>query len=140
VGKKKQAAESATSRGARPEVIVDFELEGGLLFVVLANVGSSSARAVKVRFEPEFHGLGGKKSIPRMRMFRALDLLAPQRRLRQLVDDFAAYTAREEPVAIEVALDYRDRDGQRFEERIRHDLRIYRELGEVRRLVAHQDL
>lgn len=137
---KQRAVDAHADPGARrPEVIVDFELDQGLLFVVLANLGTASARSVRVRFQPEFYGVQGEKCISSMRLFRALDLLAPGRRFRQIVDNLSAYFARREPAVIEVSITYRDSGGRRFEERLRHDLRIYRELGEVRPLARIPD-
>jgi hypothetical protein len=136
---KRAVATHADPGARRPEVIVDFELDQGLLFVVLANFGTASARSVRVRFEPEFYGVQGEKCISSMRLFRALDLLAPGRRFRQIVDNLAAYFARREPAVIEVSITYRDSGGRRYEERLRHDLRIYRELGEVRPLARIPD-
>jgi len=47
--------------GRRPEVIVDFHVERGLLFVMLKNIGSSSAYRVVTRFDQPFRGLGGQE-------------------------------------------------------------------------------
>ena len=43
----------------RPDVIVDFLFEDGMLFVAVQNIGSLPAQQVHVIFDPPFKGLGG---------------------------------------------------------------------------------
>ena len=47
---------------ASPEVIVDFTVDRGLLFVSLRNLGPASAYDVTTRFDHRFHGLGGRRT------------------------------------------------------------------------------
>lgn len=48
-----------TSDHPRPEVIVDFVFENGLLFVVVSNIGARPALDVTVRFDKSIRTLGG---------------------------------------------------------------------------------
>ena len=116
----------------RPEVIIDFAVEEGLLTVGLKNVGSTSAYHVRTLFDKPFCGLGGEKSISGMRLFRGLDFLPPEKEYRQFVDYLRAYAKRKEPLRIKATVSYRDRDGNRYEETMWHDLRIFLELGQAR--------
>jgi hypothetical protein len=116
----------------RPEVIVDFTLDEGLLTIHLKNIGARPAYAVKTVFEKPFHGLDGRKCISEMRVFRNLDFMAPGKNLSQFVDMLANYAKRKEPMRIAATLSYRDREGKRYQERIVHNLRIYLELGQAK--------
>jgi len=116
----------------RPEVIVDFGVEDGLLTIHLKNIGDRSAYAVKTTFDRRFHGLDGQKCISEMRLFRRLEFMAPGKDLSQFVDVLANYAKRKEPMRIGATLSYRDREGNRYEDRIVHNLRIYLELGQAK--------
>ena len=116
----------------RPEVIVDFTCRDGILFVVLKNIGARSAYRVTTRFDKPFSGLGGRKPIAELRLFRRLDFMPPGKEFSQLVDPIATYMRRREPARLTATIAYRDREGARFEDVITHDLRIYQDLGEVR--------
>lgn len=125
-----------TNCAARPEVIVDFSLDAGLLSVSLKNVGATSAYRVRTQFDKPFYGLGGEKCISELRLFRQVSFLPPQKEYRQFVDLLAAYAKRKEPMRIKATVSYRDRDGRRYEEIMAHDLRIYLELGQAKIIKA----
>ena len=116
----------------RPEVIIDFAVEEGLLTVALKNVGNTSAYRVRTLFDKPFCGLAGEKSISSMRLFRSLDFLPPQKEYRQFVDHLQAYAKRREPLRIKATVSYRDRDGNRYDETMLHDLRVFLELGQAK--------
>ena len=77
----------------RPDVIVDFVFEDGMLFVAVQNIGSQPALQVHVAFDPPFKGLGGTTSIPELPLFRNIEFLAPSRSIGTLLDSSAAYSA-----------------------------------------------
>jgi len=115
----------------RPRVIVDFEVEDDALLVVIRNIGSEPAAAVRVHFSPSFRGLGGEVEIPQLSVFHRLAFLAPGRSIRALVDPLDAYLGRtepEEPRVIRIRIAYRDGAGHRYRTRIRHDLGIWEDL------------
>lgn len=113
----------------RPDVIVDFVFEDGMLFVAVQNIGSHPALQVHVAFDPPFKGLGGTTSIPALPLFRNIEFLAPSRSISTLLDSSAAYFSRHEPVQITATASYSDRSGQRFSCTMRHDLAIYRDIA-----------
>src|SRR6266850_1111755 len=115
----------------RPDVIVDFLFEDGMLFVAVQNIGSQPAQQVHVTFDPAFRGLGGTASIPELPLFRNIEFLAPSRSIRTLLDSSAAYFARQEPEQITATVTYCDRSGQEFSCTILHDLAIYRDIAFV---------
>ncbi len=113
----------------RPDVIVDFLFEDGMLFVVVQNIGSQPALRVHVAFDPPFKGLGGTASIPELPLFRNIEFLAPSRSICTLLDSSAAYFARQEPEQITATASYSDRSGHEFSCTILHDLAIYRDIA-----------
>ena len=113
----------------RPDVIVDFVFEGGMLFVAVQNIGSHPALRVHVAFDPPFKGLGGTTSIAELPLFRNIEFLAPSRSIRTLLDSSAAYFARKEPERIAATASYSDRSGQKFSSTMLHDLSIYRDIA-----------
>jgi hypothetical protein len=62
------------------DVILDVELERGLLFLVVQNLGRLPAHNVRVRFGQPLHGLGGERRVDRLEIFRRLEFLDPRRR------------------------------------------------------------
>ena len=117
----------------RPEVIIDFHVERGLLFVVLKNIGAASAYDVITRFDQRFRGLGGQKDMTGMALFRRVEFLPPGKQFLQFVDPVNAFFSRREPLRLKATVKYRDRDGARFEDEMPHDLQIYRDLGDIER-------
>ena len=108
-------------------MILDVELERGLLFLVLENLGKLPAHNVRVRFDKPLHGVGGDRRIDRLQIFRRLEFFGPRRRIRVFLDRSALFFAREERTAFEVRLGWRTEDGKRGSRRIRHDLTAYRD-------------
>ena len=118
----------------RPDVIVDFLFEEGMLFVAVQNIGSQPALRVHVTFDPPFKGLGGTAPIPELPLFRNIEFLAPARSIRTLLDSSAAYFARQEPEQITATTSYSDRSGHKFSCKILHDLSIYRDIAFISKL------
>jgi len=112
---------------AAADVVLDVELDRGLLFLVLENLGDAPAHAVRARFDGPLTGLGGDRRIDRLELFRRLEFLGPHRRIRVFLDRSALFFAREERTAFEVRLGWRTEDGKRGSRRIRHDLTAYRD-------------
>jgi hypothetical protein len=125
-------AATPLTTATRPEVILDFHVDQGLLFVVLKNVGLSSAYRIVTRFDRGFRGMGGSKDMSKMALFRTLQFMPPGKQFLQLIDPIAAYLGRQEPMRLDATVTYLDRDGKRYEEVIPHDLEIYRDFGEVK--------
>ena len=109
-------------------MIVDVAFEDGLLFLVLENIGSRPAHAVRVRFEQPLQGLGGEKRVDRLRIFQRLEFLGPRRRIRVFLDRSSLFFARKEPTQLEARVTWRTDDGERRSRTIQHDLDVYRDL------------
>jgi hypothetical protein len=117
--------------GSDPEVIVDFEFERGLLFVLVRNVSGRPALDVKVEFDKPFTGLGGSREMNGLALFARIRFLAPGREIRTFLDSSAAYFARKEPTLLTANVSYRTAAGERRKHSITHDLAIYRDLAYV---------
>lgn len=109
------------------DVILDVELDGGLLFLVLENLGKLPAHTVRVRFGGPLHGLGGDRRIDRLQIFRRLEFLGPRRRIRVFLDRTALFFGRDEPTELAVTVTWRTDEGNRRRREIRHDLAAYRD-------------
>jgi hypothetical protein len=113
----------------RPDMIVDFQADQALLYIVLKNIGARSAYRVITHFDKPFRGLGGEKCISELQLFKSLLFIPPGKEFVQLVDPLGAYFRRREPSRLTATITYQDREGRKFEDVIPHDLRIYRDLG-----------
>jgi hypothetical protein len=127
-----------TESARTPEVIVDFTVDEGLLSVCLKNIGDGSAYRVRTVFDKPFYGLGGEKCVSRMRVFREVAFMPPGKEFCQFVDMLGRYAKRREPMRIKATVSYRDRTGNRYEDTMVHDLRIYLDLGRARLAAAKQ--
>lgn len=111
----------------RPEVIVDFECEKGFLYMVIANVGSSSARGVSVKLDKKLRDFRGKSLSG---ILRHLEFLAPGKRFRLPVDRFSSYMGKQ-PMQVSAFIAYSDMDGRSYSDVITHNLEIYKDLAEL---------
>jgi hypothetical protein len=118
----------ATAPAERPEVIVDFIFEDGVLFVALSNIGARPALKVSVAFDPKFCGAEGM-NVASLALFKNVEFLAPHKTITTLLDSSAAYFARGEPTRIAATISYVGADGTRCRETMYHDLEIYRDLA-----------
>ena len=120
------------------EVVLDVVFDRGLLFLVLENLGWRAALAVRVKFEAPLVGVGGRKRIDRLALFRRLEYLAPGKSIEVFLDRSADFFARGEPTRVAAALAWRTPEGERRRATIVHDLEIYRDLGYVEREVPQR--
>jgi hypothetical protein len=116
-------------------VIVDVVFDRGLLFLVLANLGDRPAQSVRVKFDRAFTGVGGRKRIDRLALFRKLEFLAPRKSIEVFLDRSDAFFARGEPTDLTARVTWRTPDGARRATTIHHDLEVYRDLGFIEREV-----
>jgi len=114
---------------SRPDVIVDLDFDGGLLFLVVRNLGERPALDVKTTFDGKLVGLGGRKDVSALPLFRNIPFLAPHKEIRTLLDTAASWFARREPTTISARVAYRDEEGRDHRGTMTHDLEIYREIA-----------
>jgi hypothetical protein len=126
-----KAPQRSEGGGPRPQVILDFEYENGLIFISLQNVGSAPAHDVSVKFDKPLLGLGGEKRVGSMKMFTELTYLPAGKKLRTLVDTFQSYRARKQPMRVSTVVTYRGERRARFREKSTHNLAVYQDIVEV---------
>jgi hypothetical protein len=120
------------------DVLVDVELEHGLLWLAVVNLGELPAHRVRVRLEPPLRGLGGEKRLDRLALFRRLELLAPGKRIRTMLDRPSLLFARDEPTRFRATATWLDDAGRRGRRVVEHDLEIYRDLATLDQEVSHR--
>lgn len=114
----------------RPEVIVDFEYENGLLFIVIENIGPDSAYDVSEKFDKSISSLQ-KSKISSLKIFKSLRFLPPRKKIRIFVDSYQSYIYNKQPLLIKVDIQFKNKMGKRFKNSILHDLSIYKDLMEI---------
>lgn len=132
--KSRKSKSQGTSSGGDapcPDVIVDFHCADGILFISLKNIGERSAYGVGTKFDQPLVGLSGQKVISEMQLFRCVEFVPPGKEFSQVVDPVAIWFQQERAMRYTVTIDYRDREGNKFQERITHDLGIYKDLGYI---------
>ena len=116
----------------KPEVIVDFIFNDGLLYIAVRNIGAQSAYKVSTQFDQEIHGVAGEKKISDLALFRCIEFLPPQKEIRTFLDSSASYFGRDEPLMISTRISYQDSRKKRYVTTIDHNLEIYKEIGYIR--------
>ncbi|MBZ5536578.1 MAG: hypothetical protein LAO31_11535 [Acidobacteriia bacterium] len=119
----------------RPEVIVDFVFNEGLLFISIKNIRNEPALKVTVKFDKRIKGLGGKKVISSLPLFRNIEFLAPNKEITTFLDSSASFFSRGEPTQIQARISYQGSSGKKYTSTISHNLEIYREIAYAKRLV-----
>ena len=114
-----------------PDVIVDFEYDEGLLFIVIENIGNDSAYNTSVRFNKKILGMQKTKNISSLRVFQSLKFLPPGKKIKILVDLFQFYLACKQPMKISTVIFFRNKLKQIFQNSIQHDLSIYKDFAEI---------
>ena len=117
--------------GKNPDVIVDFEYDEGLLFIVIENIGNDSAYNASVRFNKKILGMQKTKNISSLRIFQSLKFLPPGKKIKILVDLFQFYLAHKQPMKISTVVVFRNKLKQIFQNSIQHDLSIYKDFAEI---------
>ncbi len=117
----------------QPEVILDFIFEDGLFFIAVKNIGTGPAHDVSVVFDKKFTGLGGAREISALALFKKIPFFAPQKEITVFLDHSAAYFRRRQPTNIRAAIRFKDGAGAVHTAMMKHDLRIYQDIGFVHR-------
>ncbi|MBW2441116.1 MAG: hypothetical protein JRH12_11615 [Deltaproteobacteria bacterium] len=115
----------------RPEVIVDFIFNDGLLYIAVKNIGVRPAYRVSTQFDQEIRGVAGEKNISDLALFKCIEFLPPQKEIRTFLDSSASYFERNEPVMISTRISYQDYLKRRYVNKINHNLEIYKDIGYI---------
>lgn len=117
----------------RPNVILDFVFDDGLIFISVQNIGERPAVKVSVRFAQEIMGIEGKQDIANLPLFQSIEFLAPHKEISTFVDRSDSYFARGQPTNILTNIRFGDMHGNTYNNRIQHNLGIYKDICYVRR-------
>jgi hypothetical protein len=98
----------------RPEVIVEFLFDRGLLFVAVRNIGELPAVGISIRFDPALHGLNGSREVSAQALFRGIEFLGPTREISTLLYRSDAFFGRQPGTKVTVEIRYAGRDGRRY--------------------------
>lgn len=112
------------------DVILDVEVDGGALHLVLACIGCAPAHAVRVRFSRVLRDLAGLR-LNDNPLFTQLEFMPPGKRVRLFVDTLAGYTQRRQPMRFEIKLDWCDDGGQTHRRSLTHDLAAWTALRDI---------
>jgi len=123
--------EAALPGKGDPEVLLDVQVDGGKLWLVLANDSDRPAFHVSVDFEHAIRGAGGELDVTGLPIFRDLGLLRRGRDIRVFVDVVPHFFAREEVAELCARVSWESREGKRFAQKFRHDLTVWRDFGEI---------
>ena len=125
------SAQKTVDDSERPDVIIDFRFEQGLLYIALVNISDVPAYRVSVKFAKPFRGLGGECAVSSLPVFRRVEFLAPHKCIETLLDSSRDYFRRREPTLIKAQITFRDARGRLYQRDITHDLKIYKEISYV---------
>jgi hypothetical protein len=115
----------------KPEVIVDFIFDNGLLFISVENIGAKPAYKVSTKFDKEIVGVEGKKKISELALFKCIEFLPPKKQIKIFLDSSASYFSRNEPLIISAQISYENSRQKRYFNKIDHNLEIYKEIGYI---------
>jgi hypothetical protein len=120
--KTKTIASSATS------VVVDFEIDGSTVFIVIKNLGINAVVDLRIKPSVPILGLEGKKDLRKLNLFKEIKYLAPLKEFRIFVDSYESFFRHLKNTQIAFSLTYQDDNKKTYKEKITHDLKIYTDL------------
>lgn len=117
------------SRLDGPVPVLDVELRGEAVVLVLANIGADIAFRPRVAFSRAMRGLGGTVDVGLLPVWTTLTQLLPGRRHEVLLDTLArVLAADEEECCFTARVTYADWTGAEASLTYEHDLTAYRGL------------
>jgi len=114
-----------------PNVIIDFEYDNGLLFILIENIGDDPAYNTTIRFNKKILGMQKTKNISSLRIFQSLKFLPPGKKIKIFVDLFQFYLTCKQPMQISANIFFKNNIKNRFQNSIQHDLSIYKDMVEI---------
>jgi hypothetical protein len=114
-----------------PEVILDFEYDNGILYIIIENIGPVSAYKISIKFDKEIRGVEGEKEISAMKIFNHIEFLPPHKKIHIFVDTLVSYVLRKQPLIIEATVIYSNKNNRKFQNEITHDLSIYQDFPHI---------
>jgi hypothetical protein len=122
MGKKKK---TKTGRG---QIIVDFEVDAEMVFVVIKNIGQVPVFSLKIKPSAAIIGLEGKTDITNLSIFEEISYLAPGKEIKIFVDSYESFFRNLKDWLISFTLNYKDERDEWHKSKITHNLEIYSDL------------
>ena len=114
------------------EVVLDVDVEGDRVHLVLANCGEAVATDVQVTFSRALVGLGGSLRVSDLPIFKKLGVLRPGRTVRIFWDAAPLLlTQRGQAAPFVATVSWNERSRSRQQVDYHHDLSVYRELPQA---------
>ncbi|MFP4095021.1 MAG: hypothetical protein ACLFUB_11080 [Cyclobacteriaceae bacterium] len=110
------------------QLVVDFELREGLMFLLIQNFGPTVAREVRISFNQAILVLNAEKKLNELNIFRKLRYLAPYKTIEVFLDPASLFLLKLKDKEVAIKLSYQDAQGKTVTEEIIHDLSIYTDL------------
>jgi hypothetical protein len=113
-------------------VVLDVDVEGDRVHLVLANCGDAVATDVQVTFSRALVGLGGSLRVSDLPIFKTLGVLRPGRAVRIFWDAAPSLlTQRGQAAPFVATVSWSERSRSRQKVEYHHDLSVYRELPQA---------
>ena len=112
-------------------VILDVVLENHVLTLRLANISAKPVTNVRVKFNRQIDGIGGRVNIGTLPIFTKLEFLAPGRVIDVPIERAKTFFANDKAEPLIAHIHYVDIDGHTKHAEMRHDLTVWRDMPEI---------
>jgi hypothetical protein len=109
-------------------IIVDFEIDVAMVFLIIRNAGNSAALNLKIKPSAPIIGLNGNKDLRELQIFKEISYMAPLKEIKIFVDTYDSFFRHLKNAQIGFSISYRDENNSSFKNKITHDLKIYSDL------------
>jgi hypothetical protein len=113
---------------SRGSVVVDFEVDAAMVFIIIKNTGSTAALNLKINPSRSVIGLEGKKDLRELSVFTEISYMAPLKEIRIFVDSYDSFFRNLKNTLISFTITYMDESDVVYKNKITHDLKIYADL------------
>ena len=110
------------------QVIVDFEIDASVLFILIKNPGNHALLNLKIKPVSAIPGLGGKRDLSKLNVFKEISYMAPFKEIRIFVDSYDSFFRNLKDTKIEFNITYQDEAEKSYRKKITHDLKIYADM------------
>jgi hypothetical protein len=116
------------TKSGRGQVIIDFEIDAEMVFLVIKNIGQAPVFNLKIKPSAVIIGLEGKSDITKLSIFEEISYLAPGKEIKIFVDVYESFFRNLKDWLISFTLNYEDERDKRYKSKITHNLEIYSDL------------
>jgi hypothetical protein len=121
MGKKKHKSKTGS-------VVVDFEIDAEMVFIVIKNMGLSPLQHLKIKPSAPIVGLEGKTDITKLSIFEEISYLAPLKEIKIFVDSYESFFRNLKDWLIVFNIRYTDEKNRLYKLKITHNLEMYADL------------